>query len=118
MSRDNNDSAVAIGCFLLTMLMVIVFWLATFVSPAPAQAVAPKNPCGPSAAIAEMLLEKYGERPAFAGIADNNTPTLIFTNPKTGTFTITIRRPGGITCLMTGGNSWTLVEQPKEGTDI
>jgi hypothetical protein len=43
---------------------------------------------------------------------------LIFSNPRTGTFTITIRRPGGITCLMTGGNSWTLVEQPKEGTDI
>jgi hypothetical protein len=118
MSHDNNDSAVAIGCFLLTMVLVIAFWLATFASPAPAQSVAPKNPCGPSKAIAEMLLQKYGERPAFAGIADNNTPTLIFTNPKTGSFTITIRRPGGLACLMTAGESWTPVDQGKEGTDI
>jgi hypothetical protein len=117
MSRDNNDSAVAIGCFLLTMLMVIVFWLATLASPAPAQ-TPQQNPCAPSASIAAMLLEKYGERPAYAGIADNNTPTLIFTNPKTGSFTITIRRPGGLACLMTAGDSWTVVDQPKEGTDI
>jgi hypothetical protein len=65
-----------------------------------------------------MLKDKYGETPAVASITDDNAPMLIFSNPKTGTFTITIRRPGGITCLMTGGNSWTLVEQPKEGTDI
>jgi hypothetical protein len=100
------------------MMMVIAFWLATLASPAPAQTTAQKNPCGPSKAIAQMLLEKFGEKPAYAGVADNNVPTLIFTNPKTGSFTITIRRPGGLACLMTAGESWTVVDQPKEGTDI
>jgi hypothetical protein len=115
MSHQSNDSAVAIGCFLLTMVMVIIFWLAT---AAAAQATPQQNPCAPTANVTKMLKDKYGETPAVASITDDNAPMLIFSNPKTGTFTITIRRPGGITCLMTGGNSWTLVEQPKEGTDI
>jgi hypothetical protein len=114
MSHQSNDSAVAIGCFLLTMVMVIIFWLAT----AAAAQAPPQNPCAPTANVTKMLKDKYGETPAVASITDDNAPMLIFSNPKTGTFTITIRRPGGITCLMTGGNSWTLVEQPKEGTDI
>ena len=112
--HDNNDSAVAIGCFLLTMVMVIIFWLAT----AAAAQTPPQNPCAPTANVTKMLKDKYGETPAVASITDDNAPMLIFSNPKTGTFTITIRRPGGLTCLMTGGNSWTLVEQEKEGTGI
>ncbi len=117
MSHQSNDSAVAIGCFLLTMVLVIAFWLATLASPAPAQ-TPPQNPCAPTANVVKMLKDKYGEVPAVAAITDDNSPILIFSNPKTGTFTVTIRRPGGLTCLMTGGNSWTPLEQVKEGTDI
>jgi hypothetical protein len=108
-----DDSAAAIGVFLLTMFMVILFWIAT---PAHSQE-APQNPCGPSAAITAMLLDKYGETPAVAGLADG-TPILIFTNPKTSSFTITVRRPGGLACLITAGNSWTALEQPKAGIDL
>jgi len=114
MSHQSNDSAVAIGCFLLTMVMVIIFWLAT---AAAAQAPT-QNPCGPTKQMTDMLKANFGETPAIAGLTDGNTPILIFTNPKTGTFSITIRRPGGITCLMASGESWTPVDQGKEGTDI
>lgn len=114
MSHQSNDSAVAIGCFLLTMVLVIMFWIAT----AASSQTPPQNPCAPTAGIVKMLKEKYGETPAIAAITDDNLPMLIFSNPKTGTFTITIRRPGGLSCLMTGGNSWTLVEQEIEGTSL
>jgi hypothetical protein len=114
MSHQSNDSAVAIGCFLLTMVMVIIFWLAT-----AAAAQAPlQTPCGPTKQMADMLKANFGETPSIAGLANGNTPVLIFTNPKTGTFSITIRRPGGITCLITAGESWTFVDQPKEGIDL
>jgi hypothetical protein len=112
MSHKSNDSAVAIGCFLLTM--VIIFWLAT-----AAAAQAPTlTPCGPTKQMTDMLKANFGETPSIAGLANGNTPVLIFTNPKTGTFSITIRRPGGVSCLMTAGDSWTLVDQPKEGTNL
>jgi hypothetical protein len=112
MSHQSNDSAVAIGCFLLTMVMVIIFWLAT-----AAAAQAP-TPCGPTKQMTDMLKANFGETPTIAGLTDGNTPILIFTNPKTGPFSITIRRPGGITCLITAGESWTFVDQPKEGIDL
>lgn len=101
------------------LLIVLSVFALLFVIGTPAHSQGtPQNPCGPSATITEMLLEKYGETPSVAGIVDDNTPILIFTNPKTGSFTITLRRPGGLACLMTAGNSWTAIEQPKDGLDL
>lgn len=104
----------AMACLFLTLLLICMYVIGT---PARSQE-APKNPCAPTPNIIRMLNDKYGETPAVAAITEDNAPLLIFTNPKTGTFTITLRRPGGVSCLMTSGQSWTLVEQTKEGTDL
>ena len=109
-----DDSAAAIGVFLLTMFMVILFWIAT---PAHSQE-APQNPCGPTANIEAMLKEKYGESVSQVGITESDIPIVIYSNPETHTFTITIRREGGLSCFMVGGSSWTAVEQDKPGIGL
>lgn len=109
-----DDSAAAIGVFLLTMLLVVMFYIAT---PAHSQEV-PQSPCAPTANIEAMLKEKYGETPGQVGITDSDIPLVIYTNPQTGTFTITIRRGGGVSCFMVGGSSWTAVEQDKPGVGL
>jgi hypothetical protein len=112
MKQDHH--AFALACLILAILLGCLYWIAT---PARSQ-TAPQSLCGPTPNIIAMLFSKYGERPGIAGLTDNNIPVLIFTNPKTGTFTITIRRPGNMSCLMTSGTSWTPIEQPKEGVDL
>lgn len=112
MKQDTHTFAMA--CLFLALILAVMYVIAT---PSRSQ-TAPQNPCAPTANITKMLLDKYGETPGAAAITDDGAPLLIFSNPKTGTFTITIRRPGGLSCLMTGGNSWTLVEQEIEGTSL
>jgi hypothetical protein len=113
MKQDTHTFAMA--CLFLALLLALMYVIAT---PSRSQVPPTQNPCIPTPSVTKMLKDKYGETPGVAAITDDGAPMLIFTNPKTGTFTITIRRPGGLSCLMTGGNSWTLVEQPKEGTDL
>ena len=113
MKQDRHTFAMA--CLFLALLLALMYVIAT---PARPQVAPRQEPCGPTKNIVKMLKEKYGETPSVAGITDDNAPMLIFSNPKTGTFTITVRRPGGVSCLMFGGNSWTLVEQEIEGTSL
>lgn len=113
MKQDTHTFAMA--CLFLALILAVMYVIAT---PSRSQAPPTQNPCAPTPGVTKMLKDRYGETPGAAAITDDGAPLLIFSNPKTGTFTITIRRPGGVTCLMTGGNSWTLVEQPKEGTDL
>lgn len=112
---EQDRHTFAMACLFLALLLALMYVIAT---PSRSQVPPTENPCAPTANVTKMLKDKYGETPAIAAITDDNSPMLIFSNPKTGTFTVTIRRPGGLTCLMTGGNSWTPVEQEKEGTDI
>lgn len=111
---EQDKHTFAMACLFLALLLALMYVIAT-----PSRSQAPtQTPCGPTKQMTDMLKAQFGETPAFAGLTDANSPVLIFTNPKTGTFSITIRRPGGVTCLMTAGESWTLVDQPKEGTDL
>lgn len=114
MRYEFDDSAAAIGVFLVTMLMVILFWIVT---PAHSQE-APQNPCAPTANIEAMLKEKYGESVSQVGILEGDIPVVIYANPETKTFTITIRRAGGMSCFMGGGTSWTAVEPDKPGVGL
>lgn len=113
MKDDSHTFAMA--CLFLALLLALMYVIAT---PARPQVAPRQEPCGPTKNIVKMLRDKYGEVPGTAAITDDNAPMLIFTNPKTGTYTITIRRPGGITCLVLSGNSWTPVEQEKPGTSL
>lgn len=114
MSRYDNSRSVGVAWTILFALLLIAMYVLAV--PAKSQ-VAPQG-CAKTKDINALLTGQYGEIPAFAGISKNGIPVLVYTNPKTGSFTITMRQRGGITCMMTGGTDWTAIEQPKQGTDL
>ena len=91
-------------------------FLALILTTAPA--LAQQQPCGPTGPFEKSLTKQYGEVPVVASITGQGFPMLIFANPKTGTFSVTVRRPGKITCIVQAGKDWTPIEQTKEGQDL
>lgn len=87
--------------------------LLAFTTPALAQ----QPPCGPRDIIEKKINREYGETPIGAGITEGGT-VYILNNPETGTFTILIRRPGGLTCLVMGGTGWANTDAIKPGADL
>ena len=73
----------------------------TLAAPASAQTA-----CADRAAIVKRLAEKYGESVQGLGIHNNNGVIEIYVSEETGTWTILITTPNGMTCLMAAGQSW------------
>ncbi|WP_371168207.1 hypothetical protein [Aliiroseovarius sp. 2305UL8-7] len=69
--------------------------------------------CAPRNALIERLAEAYGETRRSIGLAANNTMVEVFASSESGTWTITVTTPQGITCLVANGRSFeTLNEVP------
>lgn len=102
----------AIGYLFLAAILIGMYLLAR---PAHSQATDPA--CTRNVVIEEIAKQDH-MTPAIAGLTEGGSPVLIFSNPKTGNFIITVRRPGGITCVVTAGSDWTVLDQPKDGTDL
>ncbi len=67
--------------------------------------------CGPRAAVVDRLAEGYGETRQSMGLGANNSVVEVFASEETGTWTITVTTPHGVTCLVASGQSFeTLVE--------
>lgn len=107
------------GFWATALLTAISFLALLFVIGTPAHSQeAPQNPCAPTSNVEAMLKKQYGETVAQVGIMEGDIPVVIYANPQTQTFTITIRREGGVSCFMGGGSSWTAVEQVKPGVGL
>jgi hypothetical protein len=92
--------------------ILILLLLSAFVaSPALAQ-----TPCGPTAQMEKFVIEKYGEAPIGIGRMGESMTASITVNPVTGTFSVLVRRPGDITCIIMGGTGFTEIPQvdPKQ----
>lgn len=95
-------------------------------SAAPVLAQLPPNvmpipaPCGPRAMVEAQLAGKYGESPVVAGFNPQGWPLVVTANPATGTYTVILRRPDGMTCLIAGGNGFTIIEATPamKGNDL
>lgn len=67
--------------------------------------------CGPRDAVVERLAEGYGESRQSMGLGANNAVVEVFASEETGTWTITVTTPNGLTCLVASGQSFeTLAE--------
>jgi hypothetical protein len=56
--------------------------------------------------IVERLADKYGETRQSAGLNQNNGIVEIFASAETGTWTILVTMPTGVSCLMAAGKAW------------
>ena len=61
--------------------------------------------CAPRADVIERLEERYGETVQGVGLARQGAVE-IFANTETGSWTITLTHPSGITCLVAAGRNY------------
>ncbi len=89
------------------------------VALAAQQAFAEGSNCAPRHLVLERLSEKYGETRQSIGVASNNSIVEVFASDATGTWTITVTLPSGVTCMVASGQSFeTLAEAlPPRGDD-
>lgn len=67
--------------------------------------------CAPRGAIVERLESKYGESRQTIGLGTDNAVVEVFASADTGTWTILVTRPNGISCLVAAGQGFELVAQ-------
>lgn len=82
-------------------------------SPADAQHSAV---CGERAGIVARLAERWGESRQSIGLAADNTVVETFAS-ESGSWTITVTRPGGPTCLMASGEHYQHLAEALPNTD-
>lgn len=88
-----------------TALRALIAALAvSLATPLPAQAQS--VPCGGGAGLIAHLEKEWGEDPAVIAIDAGGGLVRILANPDTGTWTLLITRPGGLTCLVASGTAW------------
>ncbi len=75
--------------------------------------------CAPREMVVDRLAEGYGETRQSMGLGSNNSVVEIFASNETGTWTITVTSPNGMTCLVASGQAFEeLVEAlPAKGND-
>ncbi|TMM51599.1 hypothetical protein [Sulfitobacter sabulilitoris] len=87
------------------------------VTTTDALAQSPRN-CGPREVVVTRLAEGYGETRQAIGLAANAALMEIFASTETGSWTITVTLPGGLTCLMASGQSYEALSEPLPARGI
>lgn len=97
-------------------LAIFITCLGPTVGPALGQSL--RN-CGPREAIVQRLTQAYGETRQSVGLGKNNDLVEVFASADSGSWTITVTKPSGLTCLVASGQAFeTLAEAlPDKGKD-
>lgn len=62
--------------------------------------------CAPREAVVDRLASGYGESRQSMGLGANNQVVEVFASSETGTWTITVTMPNGLTCLVASGQAF------------
>lgn len=75
--------------------------------------------CGPREVVVDRLADGYGETRQSMGLGANNSVVEVFASPETGTWTITVTMPNGVTCLVASGQAFEELAEalPAPGND-
>jgi len=89
-------------------------------SVTPFAVAAQQQNCGPREVVAERLTDNYGETRQMRALGANNTLVEVWASTEgsdpTGSWTITVTRPNGVTCLVASGQAYeALSESLVEG---
>ena len=98
--------------YLTAVFSALLIGWSVFPSSAQAQTV-----CGERKAIVASLEKTYSEAPISMGLGSNGAIIEILASPS-GTFTIILTRPNGLTCVMAAGESWEDLPKRLAGTKI
>ena len=70
------------------------------------QVQAQTSNCAPRPDVLQRLAETYGETRRGIGMARQGAVMEVFTSDETGTWTITVTLPNGLTCLVAAGEAY------------
>lgn len=84
---------------------------------APAMAQQQQN-CGARETVVDRLSSKYGESRQSIGMAPKGRVVEVFASQETGTWTITVTTPNGMTCLVASGQSYENLDEPVKPAGI
>lgn len=75
--------------------------------------------CGPRDMVVTRLAEGYGETRQSMGLGTNNAVIEVFASSDTGSWTITVTQPNGVTCLVASGQGYEQLAEalPPKGDD-
>lgn len=97
------------NCVFLVFAAAAPWGLGAF-SPSPAEAQmmggGQRMLCGNRTDIVSQLGEKYGERRHSLGVTGRRGVLEIFVSDETGSWTILVTSPQGVTCLMAAGEAY------------
>lgn len=89
--------------------------LAAAIALAASSASAQQMRCGNRDSMVEHLARKYGETPRSIGFQQGRGLVEQFANAETGTWTILVTTPQGMSCLMAAGSNWRAIEAAVAG---
>lgn len=91
----------------------LIFGAAALAPPQPAQAQA--MTCLPRAALVERLEDRYKEHPAGGGLQNPQQLLEVWASEESGSFTVFVTRPDGVSCIVATGQNWTgaTIKQPE-----
>lgn len=79
-------------------------------------AQADQRPCAAHEKIVEALSSQYGEAAHAMGLSQDDTVMELYASKDTGTWTLTVTLPNGMTCLVATGKNFEQVAQtPVKG---
>jgi hypothetical protein len=74
--------------------------------------------CAEREMVVGRLADRYGESPQGIGLGQDNSVLEVFASAETGTWTILVTLPNGLSCLVASGEAWERVAEalvPGEG---
>lgn len=74
-------------------------------------ATAQSNNCAPRDHVIDRLSERFGEARQSIGVTSGNRVVEMYASPETGTWTITMTLPTGITCIIGAGQAWERLDE-------
>ncbi|MGX0875412.1 hypothetical protein ACSSV4_000084 [Roseovarius sp. MBR-154] len=83
----------------------MIFGAAALAPPHPVQAQAIS--CLPRAELVERLEGRYREHPAGGGLQSPQQLLEVWASDESGSFTVFVTRPNGVSCILATGQNWT-----------
>lgn len=67
--------------------------------------------CAPREMVVDRLAEGFGESRRSVALGANNAVVETFASTETGTWTITVTMPNGMTCVVASGQAWEATDE-------
>ncbi|MCE8520708.1 hypothetical protein KBY24_05650 [Ruegeria pomeroyi] len=101
-----------------TMMIKMTMGL-SLMALAAGQLQAQGNNCAPRQMVLDQLAQKYGEARRGIGLVQQGSVMEVFASDETGTWTITVTLPNGMTCMVASGQSYEALAEalPTSGND-